>query len=192
MKLILSSCDFSNETSKKTIIENLDKPISECRVLFIPNEKADSYLIAGGLYHERVSAFGFKRENIFVFDHSRADDFKNLNIDCIYVSGGNTFGTMEKIKNSGFDEVIVKYVNSGVIYIGGSAGAHIATKNIEHVQRYDSNDVYLADFRGLGLFDGILVCHYSYLRKYDFDTLCRESEYKVFYMTDDDSIVYVR
>lgn len=190
MKLILSSCDFSNEASKNTIIANLGKPISDCRVLFIPNEKADSCLIAGGLYHDRVAAFGFNRENVFVFDHNYADDFKNLDIDCIYISGGNTFGTIEKIKRTGFDSVIVNYVKSGVVYIGGSAGAHIATKNIEHVQRYDSNDVNLTDFSGLGLFDGILVCHYNYQRKYDYETLCRESEYNVFYMTDGDSIIY--
>ena len=36
MKLILSSCDFRNEKSKKTIIDNLSKPIDQCKLLFIP------------------------------------------------------------------------------------------------------------------------------------------------------------
>lgn len=40
MKLILSSCDFRNEKSKKTIIDNLSKPIEQCKLLFFPNEKA--------------------------------------------------------------------------------------------------------------------------------------------------------
>ena len=40
MKLILSSCDFINENSKQVILDNLDKKLSECKVLFIPNEKA--------------------------------------------------------------------------------------------------------------------------------------------------------
>lgn len=192
MKLILSSCDFFNEESKRTITENLDKPISECKVLFIPNEKATEELILSGLYHRRVESFGFSYENIYVFNHNDADSFRNLNIDCIYVSGGNTFGTLDKIRNCGFDRTIVDYVQSGVIYIGSSAGAHIVTQNIEHVLKYDSNDVYMSDFNGLGLFDGIFVCHYTYLRKRDYDLLCEDGRYKVYYLTDEDSFVYIK
>ena len=40
MKLILSSCDFRNESSRQALIDNLDKPINECGLLFIPKEKA--------------------------------------------------------------------------------------------------------------------------------------------------------
>ena len=40
MKLILSSCDFRNGNVRKTIIDNLSKPISQCKLLYIPNEKA--------------------------------------------------------------------------------------------------------------------------------------------------------
>ncbi len=190
MKLILSSCDFGNEKSKKCITDNLEKPISKCRVLFIPNEKATPEVIASDLYYKRVEAFGFTRQNIYVFDHSKADNFKNLDIDCIYVSGGNTFGTLDKIRKCGFDKNIVEYVKSGVVYIGGSAGAHIATRNIEHVQRYDSNDVYMEDFDSLGLLNGILICHYTYRRRLDYDELCREGKYKVYFLTDEDSLVY--
>ena len=34
MKLILSSCDFRNDKARNTIIENLNKPIEECKLLF--------------------------------------------------------------------------------------------------------------------------------------------------------------
>ena len=40
MKLILSSCDFDNKNSRNRIIENINKPLNKCKVLFIPNEKA--------------------------------------------------------------------------------------------------------------------------------------------------------
>ena len=33
MKLILSSCDFRNDNARKTIIDNLSKPISQCKLL---------------------------------------------------------------------------------------------------------------------------------------------------------------
>ena len=50
MKLILSSCDFRNEKSKKTILNNLGKPIDQCKLLFIPNEKATQEAIHSEKY----------------------------------------------------------------------------------------------------------------------------------------------
>lgn len=49
--------------------------------------------------------------------------------------------------------------------IGGSAGAHVASKDIEHVLAFDENLVGLTDFRGMGLFDGILFCHADETRR---------------------------
>ena len=190
MKLILSSCDFGNEESKQVILDNLPCSIDKCRLLFVPNEKATKEAVRSNLYYKRMQALGFSKDNVYVFDHNSPEKFKNLDIDVIYISGGNTFGTLDKIRKCGFDEDIIRYVKSGVVYIGGSAGAHIASKNIEHVSKYDDNNVGMTEFDGLGLFDGVLVCHYTYMRKYDYDSLCQEGKYKAYYLTDFDSIVY--
>ncbi len=190
MKLILSSCDFFNDESRKVIYQNLPKPIEDCKLLYIPNDRACPEAIASDMYNVRMQKFGFKKENVIVFDHTRSDIFRNLDIDIIYVGGGNTFGTLDKIRKCNFDKDIIDYVKSGVTYIGGSAGAYIATKNIEHVLRYDDNNVEMTDFNGLGLFDGVILCHYTYQRKFDYDDLCKTSKYKVYYFTDSDSIVY--
>lgn len=190
MKLILSSCDFGNKESQKVILDNLPCDINQCRLLFIPNEKATAEVIEGGIYHTRMQNLGFSKENIYVFDHNCPDEFRGLNIDAIFISGGNTFGTLQKIRECGFDVDIINYVKAGIVYIGGSAGAHIATKNIEHVTKYDENNVGMTNFDGLGLFDGVLVCHYTYLRKYDYDDLCNTSEYEAYFLTDSDSIVF--
>ena len=171
MKLILSSCDFNNDDSKNIIIENLCKPISECKVLYFPNEKVTVEKIKSGKYEERVSAFGFQKNNIYVANYFEPTPFLNLDIDVIYISGGNTFGTMKLIRDSGFDKAIVNYVENGVIYVGGSAGAHSATADISHVVKYDNDIFGLTDFSGLGLYDGILICHYTEERKADFDFL---------------------
>ena len=189
MKLILSSCDFLNERSTKVILDNLDKNIKECKILFIPNEKATYEKIHSDKYYKRVEEYGFARENIYVFDESNSDEFRNLDLDVIYVGGGNTFATIDKIRKCNFDKDIINYVKSGVIYIGGSAGAHIVTQNIEHVAKYDENNVGVTNFKGLGLYDGILVCHYTYHRKHHLDQLIEQGKYKVHYLTDSDSIV---
>ena len=190
MKLILSSCDFRNEKSQQVIMDNLPYPIDKCKLLFIPNEKATAEAISGSIYYDRMQEFGFMKENVYVFDHNNPDKFRNLDIDVLYISGGNTFGTLDKIRKCGFDKDIINYVKSGVVYIGGSAGAHVASQDIKHVAKYDDNNVEMTDFRGLGLFDGVLICHYTYIRKNDYDKLCKTSEHKAYYLTDSDSIIY--
>lgn len=190
MKLILSSCDFRNAESRKVIMDNLPYSVNKCKLLFIPNEKATTEVISSNIYYDRMQEFGFAKENVYVFDHTCPDNFRQLDIDVIYISGGNTFGTLDKIRKCGFDKDIINYVKSGVVYVGGSAGAHIVTTNIEHVSKYDDNNTEMTNFNGLDLFDGILVCHYTYERKFDFEQLCASGKYNVYYLTDSDSIVY--
>ena len=189
MKLILSSCDFRNERSRKVITDNLNKPISKCRLLFIPNEKATFEAIHSQLYYSRMEEFGFSKENIRIFDYYNADKFTDLNIDIIYISGGNTFATIKRIRECGFDKEIVRYVKEGAIYIGGCAGAHIASQSIDHVRAYDSVPEGMNDFSGLGLFDGILICHYTEERKPLYEKLKNDGQYNVVALTDDDSLV---
>ncbi len=189
MKLILSSCDFRNDNAKKTIIDNLSKPIDQCKLLFIPNEKATYEAIHSEKYFLRMQEFGFTRDNIAVFDYYDAQQFINLDLDIIYISGGNTFATLKRIKDCGFDKEIIRYVKSGVLYIGGSAGAHIATQSIEHIAAFDFIPDGMNEFKGLGLFDGILICHYTAERKRLLDDLISNSKYKVYALSDDDSLV---
>ncbi len=189
MKLILSSCDFRNEKSQKVIMDNLPYPIDKCRLLFIPNEKATAEAISGDVYYDRMQEFGFAKENVYVFDHNNPDKFRNLNIDVIYISGGNTFGTLDKIRKSNFDKDIIRYVKSGVVYIGGSAGAHIVSKSIKHVEKYDENAVGLTDYSALGLFDGVLICHYTDSRKSVYEELKATSEYNVYKLDNEESII---
>ena len=189
MKLILSSCDFGNPTSARVIMDNLCKPISECKVLYFPNEKVTPEKINCGKYETRVSALGFQRKNIYVANYFEPAPFFNLDINVIYISGGNTFGTMKLIRDSEFDKAIVNYVQSGVIYIGGSAGAHIATADISHVAKYDKDIFGVTDFSGLGLYNGILICHYTEDRKEDLKQLYSLGKFAVTSLTDADSII---
>lgn len=189
MKLILSSCDFRNEKSKRTILDNLSKPIDQCKLLFIPNEKATYEAIHSEKYFLRMQEFGFSRDNIAVFDYYDAQRFMNLDLDIIYISGGNTFAALKRIKDCGFDKEIIRYVRSGVLYIGGSAGAHIATQSVAHIAAFDPIPDGMTDFKGFGLFDGILLCHYTEERKALYDKFKSEGKYKVFALRDEDSLV---
>ena len=196
MKLILSSCDFINENSKKVILDNIEKPLCECKVLFVPNEKATSEKIHSNKYYNRLYEDGFiNNENIYIFDEQNAEYFSNLNIDLLYISGGNTFATLKKIKDSGFDKCIINYIKGGVIYIGGSCGAHIVTKNIEHLLSLDDNYCNLSDFNALGLLNGIIIPHYGaekfnpIKREKLYNELIKQDKYNVYKLTNDESIV---
>lgn len=195
MKLILSSCDFNNDRSKQTIIDNVCKPLKDCKLLFIPNEKADKQRIYSNKYYNRLKKHGFLKENIHVFDDKKAENFLNLDIDLIYVGGGNTFGTFKKIKESNFDKAIVDYIKKGVIYIGGSCGAHIVSQNISHLLNLCDNYCGLEDFEGLKLLDGVIIVHYNEIefnpdkRKRIYENLLSEGKYKVYKLTNEESLV---
>lgn len=193
MKLILSSCDFINDNSRKVINDNVD--VANAKVLFIPNEKATKELINSDKYYKRLYKDGFTENNIYIFDEENANQFINLDIDVIYVGGGNTFATLKKIKDCGFDKYIINYINNGVIYIGGSCGAHIVTKNIEHLLDLDNNYCNLDDYNGLGLFDGIIIPHFNEVdyepekRMKLYNKLITENKYKVYTLTNSESII---
>lgn len=190
MLLILSSRDFRNENSRRCIIEHLNKPIDQCRVLFFPNEKASSRQIQNGKYHVWMQQRGFQRENIHVFNYYSPDGFDTLDIDCLYISGGNTFQMMDRIRRSHADELIVEYIQRGVTYIGGSAGVHIVSSSIAHLLPIDGNPTGISDVSGLGLFPGILFCHYGEARRVYYEQAVAEGRFPVYALTDEQSLVF--
>ncbi|MBR5519474.1 MAG: Type 1 glutamine amidotransferase-like domain-containing protein [Clostridia bacterium] len=188
MRLILSSADFGNPNAKETIVHHLPKPLEECRVLFFPNEKATEELLRKKKYHKWMTQRGFTRENVEVFDYF-SPSFSFGELDLLYVSGGNTFETITRMRASGADRLIANLIRSGVTYVGGSAGAHIVSQNFAHVQAFDPLPEGFIDFNGLGFFDGIFICHYSEARREHYDRAVAEGKYRVVALTNDDSIV---
>ena len=158
-------------------------------MLFFPNEKGLEMSIRKSKYLKRLESYGFERKNIYVFDYSAPDLFRGLRIDAIYISGGNTFGTLMRIRNAGFEEDIVSYVKAGAVYIGGSAGAHLAGADIRHVEVYDENRFGIENYRPLALYDGIFVCHFTCERQEHYEKLKSDGRYKVTPLRDEDSLV---
>ena len=131
----------------------------------------------------------------YIFDESESEKFRDLDIDIIYISGGNTFATLDKIRKANFENYIKEYIKKGVIYIGGSCGAHIVTKNIEHLLELDDNYIGITNFNALGLFDGVIIPHYEAkeytpeLREEIYNKLLEESKYSVYKLTNDESLI---
>jgi peptidase E len=170
-------------------LENLRKPIELSKVLFFPNEKATQETINSNKYYDWMINRGFEKKNINIFDYYHPNEFTGLNIDCIHISGGNTFQMLDRLRKCNADKLITDYIKSGVIYIGGSAGAHIVSKSIKHLIGIDDNPTGISDYNALGFFNGILFCHYTEERKKYYDRAVINSEIQMYKLTDDDSII---
>jgi dipeptidase E len=84
--------------------------------------------------------------------------------DYIYVEGGNTFFLLQELKRTGTDKLIIEQIKKGKLYIGCSAGAIIASKNIEYVGLMDSPELapdLNGDYSALGIVDFCIVPHYT-------------------------------
>ncbi len=184
MKIILSSTGFASPVSAEKIEKELGRELSELKVLFIPS--AIVLPTRRGKFFSMMKKAGFLRENIYVFDHNAPNEYEELDIDMIYVCGGNTFLLADRIKKSGFGKAIAKYIENGVVYVGASAGVHLVGKNIEHLLPFDENITGTDDFSSLGIVDGIYYCHYGKEREKYYNEAVREGKYNVGKLGNDD------
>ena len=106
---------------------------------------------------EGLIEFGFAADSIFVYDKEVPEN--NKRADYIFVPGGNTFKLLYEARQCGALEVIGRMVEEGSAYIGASAGAELATTNIEYVTMLEDNNYELESFDALGFIDDVVIPH---------------------------------
>lgn len=175
MKLVFYS-DFDKEKNKvldKKVVELINN--STANFSFIPSQ-TDVTEKHFNKFKEYYSGFGFN--NFECFDIDEEFDQKKLqsliNSDIIFLSGGNTFYFLEKIKTNHIDDVLQKFSKTPEkILIGVSAGAMIMTPTIMNtvVQHKITGDFEalnksnLEDFSGLNLVNFEFIPHFSEVNK---------------------------
>ena len=84
--------------------------------------------------------------------------------DIIFMSGGNSYYLLEKIQQSNTGKVLKEAVDSGIPYIGSSAGSVIAGPSIKPVGKLDDIDKApnLKGFKALGLVDFVVYPHWGF------------------------------
>lgn len=188
MKLIL--CSVSDEPIFEKIKEYLDKPPEQIKILVIPS--AMPVPVRERKILKGVAKHGFSEENIIIFNHKKADNFRNLAIDAVYTCGGNTFLLLKRLRQSGFDKDIAAYIKKGATYIGASAGAHLVSRDTRHLIPIDGDESTLkdfTDFTALGLFEGIIFCHFGPDRQQFYEKAAAEGKYKVHTLTNDEIMI---
>ncbi|MBT4722478.1 type 1 glutamine amidotransferase-like domain-containing protein [Candidatus Falkowbacteria bacterium] len=142
---------------------------------------------------ERMKELDFNFEVIDIADKNEDELFEQLKTkDLIYVQGGNTFYLLKCIRESGFDKVIKKLLQKGIIYTGASAGAYVACPTIEMATWNDSQhfDRFgITDFTALGLFPSLIKAHFTEDQRPVLDSYINNSHYKVELLADNEALM---
>lgn len=162
-KLILTSYGLTNSIGRKQI----RKAFEECNITSSNLTDKKIFLFHGpycsieGILVEECKKLGFSKDNIILSGQQRNDQ-EVLDCDFYYCTEGNTFEILSMLREQGLDCAIRNGLFQGnKFYIGCSAGAAIAGSSIEQILDFDRNFVRMCDFSGLGLFDGIIIPHYT-------------------------------
>ncbi len=147
------------------IFTDFEKDLSGKTVTFIPTaskvEKVIFYVNAGRKALEKMGLTVDELEISTATTDEISSKIKNN--DFIYVTGGNTFYLLQELKRTGADKLIIDEVNSGKLYIGESAGAMVASANVEYAKGMDSikKAPDLESLDALGFVDFYAVPHYN-------------------------------
>lgn len=110
MNIILTSTGLELEEVINKIKSKIKKQFCELKMLVIPTARKGEY--DEQKYILDYINLGFKENNIIMFDDENAYKYKNLDIDIIYVCGGNTFLLQKSLIESNFDSEIKKYIRN--------------------------------------------------------------------------------
>jgi len=137
------------------------------RVLYIPVAmpvRRHSY--RGCFEWARKTLGGVALTNIEIFTSINNKSYADIrDYDAIYIGGGNTYGLLHRLRTSGFDSLLRKFLAEGKPIYGGSAGAIIFGRDINTAsfgRDHDRNFLGMRNFRGLDLLGGYSVqAHYT-------------------------------
>ena len=163
--IILSSFGFRSPIVAQKMIKYVTDPADK-KVLIIPFAGFNPEN-TGIREREGLLAFGFEFSNIFVLTKSNVSDIRMNAFDFLYVSGGDPFKLLSELQSLDFLDDIKRMVADGSNYIGISAGAMLATSNIQYAAQLEDNNFCLSNYDGLGLIDDCIVCHVDQLEKSD-------------------------
>lgn len=157
-KVVLTSYGLTTGVGRKLIrreLTNYDLTDKSIFLFYEPHYSIERMLV------DVCCEFGFKKENIILSGQN--NDFSEIvHCDFYYCTEGNTFEVLSIMREKNVDKAICKgFENGDKVYIGASAGAAIAGISIEEIKDFDSNFVGMAEFSGLGLFNGIIIPHYT-------------------------------
>ena len=192
-KLLLTSTGLANQNIKNHFLQIIDKPISQVKIIFVPTaSRSEEELKYVNDSKKELLDLGIPENNIKTLNLDKPVSFQDVEgFDVIYVCGGNTFYLLKKVRETGFDKVIIEFTKTGKLYFGVSAGSILVCPNIDIASPFDENDVNLTDLTGLNLTDVIVSPHYCEEEKPIIDEFKKKSQYKVIPLTDNQALLII-
>ncbi len=195
-KLLLTSTGLANQNIKNQFLQIIDKPISQVKIIFVPTaSRSEEELKYVDESKKELLDLGIPENNIKTLNLDKPVSFQDVEgFDVIYVCGGNTFYLLKKVRETGFDKVIIEFAKTDKLYLGVSAGSILVNPDISTAGtglEPDENDVGLTDLTGLNLTDVLVSPHYCEEEKLIIDEFKKKSQYKVIPLTDNQALLII-
>lgn len=190
--ILLTSSGFLRKPVRDEILRILpdDRPL---RVSYVPTAsrvvKDDSYARRDV---EIMQELGFVVDEIdLALVHDEALEERLGNGDFVYVQGGNPYWLLKQVRESGFDKIVPALIESGVPYIGKSAGAYILAPEVIVPEwlHGEWNRFGVDDVKGLGVVPFVWAAHYEDEKRDDLVEGMRGSDYDVRALTNDQAFL---
>ena len=195
-KLLLTATGLANQNIKNQFLQIIDKPISQVKIIFVPTaSRSEEELKYVDESKKELLDLGISENNIKTLNLDKPVSFQDVEgFDVIYVCGGNTFYLLKKVRETGFDKVIIEFAKTDKLYLGVSAGSILVNPDISTAGtglEPDENDVGLIDLTGLNLTDVLVSPHYCEEEKLIIDEFKKKSQYKVIPLTDNQALLII-
>ncbi len=193
MKLILTSSGLGTSKLRREFSNMLEKRVALVKVMVIHTAKKSEHLVYVNEVGKELGYIGVLHPNITYFNIARERSSPKISdYDAVYVCGGNTFYILDRIRKTGLERAIKKFVGNGGLYVGVSAGSIIAGQDIEIAgwgSEGDLNEINLKDLRGLHLTDIAIFPHYKLRLRKEVEGFKQRVTYPIEVAKDGEAII---
>ncbi|NQT50128.1 Type 1 glutamine amidotransferase-like domain-containing protein [Candidatus Kuenenbacteria bacterium] len=189
--LILTSS--GNFITNNNIDQFLPKKLTDCKIAYIitgSKKVPDTGYI--DRHRQKMTELNIDYTEFDIAEKNEAELQKELDgYDIVLVEGGNSFYLLKAVRESGFDNVINKLIENGVIYIGSSAGSYIACPSIIMATWSNRNfdECGITDYTAMNLVPFLIKAHFTPDTEESLKEKANHLEYPLRALSDDQAIL---
>ncbi len=132
MRVLLTSAGLGTEEIKNYFMDMIGKDMSSVKALFIPTAaiNAGAIEVLPKCMNDLLKC-GIPNNNIKVYDLHIGMEINELRqYDIVYLCGGDTAYLIERVNATGFNIILMEYIQANGLVIGVSAGSILFCNNI--------------------------------------------------------------
>lgn len=151
--IFLTSAGLEDVEVRRSFLSSYNKNIKDSKVLFVTAAAIDKEAIEflKECWNDLLN-ININPKNIIEFNFDRHFTYNDfMKFDIVYICGGDENHLIKVINNSGMRESFIKAVNNGLVYIGVSAGACVASPYVKNGLNFIQNkvDVHYPDEKAI-------------------------------------------